>query len=279
MPEHGAVAESYIPRLARISRSADEAPLIKRFELEPLDGAFHPHRPGQFLMLSVFGSGEFPVSIPTAPGPGGLELCVKNVGTVTGALHRLGEGDIVGLRGPYGNGFPMEELEGKPVTVAAGGMGLAPLRSVILSVLQAPERFGALRVSYGARTCDDFIYGGEFEGWRSGGAEVHLTADCDAGGWTGRVGFVPGLMEELAPDPEGAVLVCGPTAMIKKSLALLGCMGYPDDRVYTTLEMRMKCGLGKCGRCNVGPLYVCRDGPVFAAKKLLEAGWLNEGDE
>jgi sulfhydrogenase subunit gamma (sulfur reductase) len=231
------------------------------------------YRPGQFMELSVFGVGECPISITSSPSRSGfLEFAVRNVGTVSGALHDLGPGDYIGLRGPFGNGFPLEAMKGKDIFFIAGGIGLAPLRSLVNYMLDNREDFGAIDIVYGARNPELLCFSGEFETWRNAPrTHLHLTVDSKAPGWDGNVGLVPALVKELDISPEGRIAVaCGPPIMIKFTLINLAGMGYTDENIITTLELKMKCGVGKCGRCNIGSKYVCLDGPVFRLSDLKE---------
>ncbi len=281
----------YVPHLVRIDAVVDETPdtrtLTLRFEEDELAASFD-FRTGQFGEFSVFGAGECTFCIASSPTRRGLIECTfRAVGHVTNALRELGEGDEIGFRGPYGNGFPLEEMEGRDVVFVAGGIGLAPVRSVIWNVLDLRDRFADVTIVYGARTVADLVYKRELAEWAAR-PDVRLVKTVDPGGeaiggaaagsgatvgaaaaWDGEVGFVAPVLERAAPASANAVaVVCGPPVMIRTCLAALGRLGFPPERVYTTLENRMKCGLGKCGRCNVGPYYVCKDGPVFTAAQL-----------
>jgi sulfhydrogenase subunit gamma (sulfur reductase) len=209
-------------------------------------------------------------STPTRPGC--LEFAVREVGTVSHGLHNLEVGDYIGLRGPFGNGFSIETMKGKDIFFIAGGIGLAPLRSLINYMLDRREEFGAIDIVYGARTPGLLCFSGEFAAWQKASrTNLHLTVDVQAPGWEGNVGLVPGLVKELGLSPGNRIAVaCGPPIMIKFTLANLSGMGYPDESIITTLELKMKCGVGKCGRCNIGSKYVCLDGPVFRLSELKE---------
>jgi NAD(P)H-flavin reductase len=191
---------------------------------------------------------------------------------VTGELHQLNVGDIIGFRGPYGNWFPIDKMEGKNLLFVGGGIGLAPLRSLIWNCLDLREKFGRITIIYGARSVDDLVYKGELELWRRAD-NLQAVYTVDPGGetpeWAGKVGFVPTVLEQAAPDTRDTIVVtCGPPIMIKFVLLSLAKLGVSKTAVYTTLENRMKCGVGKCGRCNVGNQYVCKDGPVFRCDDL-----------
>ncbi len=266
----------YKPYLATIAELKDETPDIRSLKLVFQDEAVREKftfRAGQFAEYSAFGSGESTFCIASAPTRQGyIECCFRAVGRVTEALRSLEVGDTVGVRGPYGNSFPIEEFYGKNLVFVAGGIALPPLRTVIWNCLDLREKFGDITIVYGARTESDLVYTQELAEWEERG-DVRLVKTVDPGGngpaWDGKVGFVPTVLEEAAPSAENTVaLVCGPPIMIKFTLPVLEKLGFGDDAIYTTLENRMKCGLGKCGRCNVGNVYVCKDGPVFTARQV-----------
>jgi NAD(P)H-flavin reductase len=266
----------YQPQPVRIREMIDETPDTKTFRLtfeDPSAAERFDFKAGQFGLYSVFGAGECTFCIASPPTRKGyIECSFKRAGKVTGAMRRLSVGDVMGFRGPYGNWFPLEAMEGKNVVFVAGGIGLAPVRSVIWNVLDLRDRFREVTIIYGARSVADLVYKRELEDW-AGRKDVKLWQTVDPGGetaeWKGEIGFVPAIVEKAAPSArEAFAIVCGPPVMIKFTLPVLSKLGFPDDRVYTTLENRMKCGVGKCGRCNIGPVYVCKDGPVFDAARL-----------
>ena len=200
-----------------------------------------------------------------------MEFSIKKCGCLTEWLHQMDVGQMITIRGPYGNAFPVEgDLKGQDLLFIAGGIGLAPLRSVINYVRAKRENYGKVRIVYGSRSKDDLVDYPEIvnEWCQEAGMEVFLTIDQAQEGWDGHVGFVPGYVTELGFDPHGRVLVCGPPIMIKFVLQALTELGFEKHQVYTTMELRMKCGLGKCGRCNIGDKYVCKDGPVFRFDEL-----------
>jgi len=260
-----------IPVFCRIIKITEETPDVKTFRLQTKDGAkpFAP-MPGQLAMISSIGAGEAMFSI-TAQGEDWIDSSIKRVGELTEALHALEEGDIVGVRGPYGNFFPVDGLKGKDLLFVAGGIGLAPVRSLILYALEHREDYGKIDILYGSRTRADLVYKDDlFQNWPSL-ADTHITIDVAEDGWDGHVGFVPSFLEEKGFSPENrACILCGPPVMIKFCLEALERMGFPKEDIITTLEMRMKCGIGKCGRCNIGSKYVCLDGPVFTMAELDE---------
>jgi len=266
----------YRPHLMRIEDIIDETPDTRTVKLcfqDPAVAERFDFKAGQFGEYSVFGSGECTFCIASPPTRRGyIEASFKVVGKVTRALRRLNVGDTVGFRGPYGNYFPLEEMEGKDIVFIAGGIGLAPVRCVIWNVLDLRERFGTITIIYGARSVADRVYKRELDAW-SARADVKVFQCVDPGGetadWNGEICFVPTLVEKVAPWSENSyAIVCGPPVMITYTLPVLEKLGFSPQRIYTTLENRMKCGLGKCGRCNIGPIYVCKDGPVFTAAQL-----------
>ena len=194
------------------------------------------------------------------------------LGKVTRSLHELETGDTVGVRGPYGNGFPVDEWKGKNILCIGGGIGQAPLRSLIQYVMDNRKDYGKLDVIYGARSTADLCYMDEFAGMeKRDDVDVHLSIDNEEEGWTRFVGFVPDNLKRLAPSPENTIAItCGPPIMIKFVIQALEKLGFTPDQIFTTLEMRMTCGIGKCGRCNIGNLYVCKDGPVFSWEILKD---------
>jgi len=249
---------------------------IKTFELAFMskeEGERFVYTPGQFAEISVFGKGEAPFGMASTPTrPGRLEFSVSRIGVVTGALHQMERGDVVGVRGPLGNGYPLESFKGKNLVLIGGGFGFSTLRSLTNFMLDDSNRkdYGDLTVIYGARSPGLLLYKKDLEGWREReDLRLHLTVDKGGNGWQGHVGFVPEVTRAMAPNPEKAyAVVCGPPAMIHFTLPVLKELGFGDDRILLSLEMRMKCGIGKCGRCNVGSKYICSDGPVFSQHEL-----------
>lgn len=264
----------YRPYIARIEHIRQETPDTKTFQALILDEEAHrnfDYKPGQFQMVSVFGVGEAPFCLTSSPTRRQfIEFSVKKMGVVTTALHNLEEEALVGIRGPLGNHFPYEEMEGKNITFIGGGIGLAPLRSLIQFCMDNRGKYGEITIIYGARSSDDLCFKEELAEWAKGErTKVYLTIDRQDGKWEGHIGFVPSYVMEIAPSPEDSYAVtCGPPIMIKFTIENLLKLGFPPQRIITTLEMRMKCGIGKCGRCNVGAKYVCLDGPVFSYAEL-----------
>jgi NAD(P)H-flavin reductase len=241
-------------------------------ELEDPDiRANFDYKPGQFALLSAFGEGEAPFGIVSLPQQkNGLEFAVRRIGTVTRALQELEPGDTLGVRGPFGNYFPLEEYEGKNIIIIGGGIGMAPLRPVINGILERRDNYEELLIINGARTPQDLVFQSEFSTWmETPRTRVELTVDRGDEQWEGRVALVPDVVKELAPSPDNAIaIICGPPIMIRFTLAGLRDLGFKDNQIITTLESKMKCGLGKCARCNIGEKYVCQDGPVFTLEQI-----------
>ena len=267
--------EELIPALGVVTEIRKDTPDVKTFRVVTPDGkkAFE-HKPGQCAMLSVPGVGEGMFSITSSPTQEEyMEFSIKKCGCLTSWLHAIEPGQMITIRGPYGNGFPVDtELKGNNLLFIAGGIGLAPLRSVINYVLDNRADYGTVDILYGSRSADDLVQLKEIqEVWmKAEGVNVYLTIDREQEGWDGHVGFVPSYLKEIGFDTNKTALVCGPPIMIKFVLAGLEELGFSREQVYTTLELRMKCGIGKCGRCNIGSKYVCKDGPVFRCDEIDE---------
>jgi len=268
----------YLPYLMEIEKVSEEAPFVKTFRLKftnPEDAANFSFKTGQFGEYSVAGVGESTFCIASSPTHQGyIECTFRQAGRVTTALSDLEEGSHIGFRGPYGNVFPIDEWKGKSLLFIAGGIALPPMRSVIWNCLDLRENFKDITILYGAKSIADLVYKEELRVWDER-SDVKLVTTVDPGGedaeWKGEVGFVPTILDKMAPKSENTIaIVCGPPIMIKYTFPILEKYGFADDMVYTTLENRMKCGFGKCGRCNVGKTYVCKDGPVFSLKQLKQ---------
>lgn len=260
--------DTLIPKVGIITGITQETPDVKTFRVNaPEGGKLFEHLPGQCAMLCAPGISEAMFSITSSPtNKEYQEFSIKKCGELTDYLHDLQVGDQITVRGPYGNSFPVEtELKGKNLLFIAGGIGLAPLRSVINYVLDNRQNYGTVDILYGSRSADDLVKLDEIRDvWSvAEGVNVHLTIDREQEGWDGHVGFVPSYLKELGFSTDKTALVCGPPIMIKFVLEALKELGFTNEQVYTTLELRMKCGVGKCGRCNIGSKYVCKDGPVF----------------
>ena len=269
----------YVPYLAKIESTLDLTYDVRLFRVRFTDPEVEEafvYKPGQFAVVSAFGVGESPFdicSLHQADAP--LEFAIRRVGTVTSGLHSLEAGDVVGIRGPFGNWFPMEECRGKDILVIGGGIGMAPMRSVVNWVVDHRSDYGALRVLNGARSPQDLVFTNEFDLWRSSpNSELVLTVDRGDAEWKDRVALIPAVVTELNYSPDNSVaFVCGPPIMIKFTVKALKELGFQGEQIVTTLESKMKCGIGKCGRCNIGQSYVCLDGPVYTfaqASRLLE---------
>ncbi|MGQ9670256.1 MAG: FAD/NAD(P)-binding protein [Desulfosoma sp.] len=269
----------YLPYPVRIHEIITETQdrNLKTFKLvflNPDDEASFVYMPGQFAELSVAGQGEVPIGIASSPTEKGyLMFTVNRVGRVTSYLHSMKPGDVMGVRGPLGNWYPWDEMKGKNVVIIGGGFAFTTLRSSIVWMLDPAHRgdYGDITVVYGARNPGMLLYRDELVAWEQrDDITMHLTVDAtDDPQWKYNVGFVPAVTKEKAPSAENAyAIVCGPPIMIKFTLPVLADLGFAPERIITSLEMRMKCGIGMCGRCNIGTEYVCKDGPVFSMKKL-----------
>ncbi len=267
--------ETLIPKIGVITDIRKDTPDVKTFRVVGTDGKkLFGHMPGQCAMVSVPGVGECMFSITSSPtNEEYMEFSIKKCGCVTEVIHALEVGAQITVRGPYGKNFPVEgDFKGKDLLFIAGGIGLAPLRSVINYVRHYRENYGKVVIVYGARSKDDLVDIEEIQTeWvNEPNMEVYLTIDRPQEGWDGHVGFVPAYVKEIGLNPNMTAVLCGPPIMIKFTLAGLLELGFDKSNVYTTLELRMKCGVGKCGRCNVGDKFVCKDGPVFRMTELDE---------
>jgi len=266
----------YIPHPAIVdsirSESFDTKTFKVVFEDEKLAASFS-YKPGQFAQLSLLGIGEAPISVTSSPcSRGFLEFTIRAVGRLTRAMHQLKPADKIYVRGPYGNCFPFEEVKGKDLYFVAGGIGLPPLRSLINSVFDKREEFGRIKVLYGAKTPDELCFKEELKRWQQiTDTEVLLTVDKADKDWEGNVGVVTTLWNKVDITSSGGVAyVCGPPIMIRFVVKKLIDTGFEDGNIYITLERYMKCGIGKCGHCNIGAKFVCIDGPVFSCGQLKE---------
>ncbi len=270
-----AVNETLIPHIGVVTDVRIDTPDVKTFRVNALEGGkCFEHIPGQCAMLSIPGVGEAMFSITSSPtNEEYMEFSIKKCGCLTSWLHQMEVGQEITIRGPYGNGFPVESaFKGKDLLFVAGGIGLAPLRSVINYVRAHRENYGKVDIVYGSRSANDLVdYKEIIDEWMNEpDFNVWLTIDREQEGWDGHVGFVPNYVKELGFDTNKTVIICGPPIMIKFTLAGLMELGFNKTQVFTTMELRMKCGVGKCGRCNIGSKYVCKDGPVFRCDQLDE---------
>jgi sulfhydrogenase subunit gamma (sulfur reductase) len=268
----------YKPYLMEIETIVEETPDVRTFRLKfrnSEDADKFSFKAGQFGEYSVLGEGESTFCVASPPTRKGyIECTFRKAGRVTGALANLEVGDTVGFRGPYGNTFPIESWEGKNLLYIAGGIALPPMRCVIWNTIDLREKYKDITIVYGARSVTDLVYKHELKEWQDR-PDIKLVTTVDPGGqtpdWTGEIGFVPMVLEKLAPSSENTIaILCGPPVMIKFSMPVLKKLGFADENIFTTLENRMKCGFGKCGRCNVGEVFICKDGPVFTFAQMKE---------
>lgn len=261
------VGSIYVPSPARIVKIEQMTALEKLFTVELPAGQSLGHEPGQFVEVSLFGIGEAPISITSSPSRsnGTFELCVRKVGDVTTALHNLPVGATIGVRGPFGHGFPVEQMRGKDILFAAGGLGLAPARSLINQVLDERASFGRVIILYGAKNPSELLFRDELEVWAGRqDVEFHLTVDRPDATWTGHVGVITTLFKLVTVSPRNTVAVTvGPPIMYRFVLMELLSKGIPENQIWMSLERRMKCGVGKCGHCQINNLYCCQQGPAF----------------
>lgn len=267
----------YTPRLAKVTMAKELTATERFFRLQFVDGDSLGHQPGQFVEVSVFGVGEAPLTITSSPyHQDYFDLCVRRVGNVTGALHKLDEGAVIGIRGPLGSGFPWEVLQGQNLLIIAGGIGLVPLRAVIEHAIFERDKVKNITILYGIKHPDEKLFIEDLDSWEGrDDIDFRLTVDRPVEGWTGHVGVVTTFLPKLDIDPKNTVaLIVGPPVMYKFVLLGLSHLGLPDQRVFMSLERRMKCGVGKCGHCQINGVLACQQGPTFsyaAVKDLREA--------
>ena len=269
----------YLPDLATVVDVRQETggdrsvrTLTVEFDDKEVASSF-AYKPGQLAMLSVFGKGESMISITSSPTMGkALQFSVMRMGRVTSILHYLNKGEKIGVRGPYGNGFPVGEWKGKNLIFIGGGIGSAPLRSAYSYALHNRKDYADISIIYGARTSSDIVFRDELRAIaESGGAKVEMSIDKPESDWDGFVGFAAMNVKRLAPKPDNAIVItCGPVMLIKTVIKELMDLHFKPSEIYTTLENKMKCGVGKCGRCNIGPVLVCKNGPVFTVEQIRQ---------
>lgn len=278
------IKNEYIPQMATIIEIEVLADDIKGFTIKFDDPRLRDKwtfKPGQFIEVSAFGHGEVPISIASSPTlKGEIELAIKKSGRVTAALHDLEPGDKVGLRGPYGNWWPYEETKGSDVAIISGGIGLAGVSNILRYMMDNRSDYGSIQLLYGTRTPSCLMFKDEYEKWERNGVEVHVTCDRRVGDWAGNVGLVTWLfndrstleLEKVKISEDAKLIICGLPIMMHYCCIDLMKAGFDPEDVYLSLEAHMKCGIGKCGHCNIGPKYVCRDGPIFtyAETKALD---------
>ena len=269
------MSNTYIPIPMKLERIINEDPdkTLRTFDLSFVnkeDEDKFDYMPGQFCEFSILGKGESPFGIASSPTEKGiLKFTISRTGSVTEEIHYLQEGDVVGIRGPLGNWYPDDKLRGKDTVIIGGGFAFTTLRSMIVYMLDHREDYGKITVIYGARAPEFFIFKDELKEWEErDDITLHLTIDKPYPGWDKLIGFVPAVTKEVGLDPSAYVLVCGPPIMIKYTLPVLSEIGFEDSKIFTSLERRMKCGIGKCGRCGIGSKYICIDGPVFSLEEL-----------
>ncbi|NQT63915.1 MAG: FAD/NAD(P)-binding protein [Candidatus Marinimicrobia bacterium] len=264
--EHHETEDLYYPTMCKVIGAKQITEMEKWYELEMPEGQSLGHGPGQFVEVSAFGIGEAPISISSSPSKNGkFELCIRQVGTLTNVLKNYETGDSMGIRGPFGKGFPMEKLFGKDILVVAGGIGLVPLRSLINYVLDNRKDFGRLIILYGAKTPSELLFTDELKMWKDrDDVELHVTVDQPDETWKGNTGVITTLIPSLDLKLNTTIAaITGPPVMYKFVVMSLKSKQLPDDQIYLSLERRMKCGVGKCGHCQINGVYCCQDGPVF----------------
>jgi sulfite reductase subunit B len=268
----------YTPELATIKKVIPQTEFETLFEIELSQRKTLGHKPGQFVEASIFGVGEAPFGVCSAPAPDKpiFELCVRRVGNVTNALHNLKAGDKIGIRGPFGNGFDVLNFKGKNIIFVAGGIGLVPLRSLVLEVLNNRKDYGKVFILYGCKTPKDLLYKDELKSWEcQKDIECQVTVDLGDENWTGNVGVITTLIPKIIFDPKKTqAAIVGPPIMYRFVIKELKARRMPDQNIWVSLERKMKCGVGKCGHCQMNQIYVCQDGPVFnyaRAKEIPEA--------
>lgn len=272
-------ADPMLPRIARVRRRRRDGPQVWTLEIESEGVATPPFAPGQFNMLTAFGVGEVPISFSGDPAkPGRLIHTIRAVGPVSAALAALKEGTTLGVRGPFGVGWPMAEAAGRDVVIVAGGLGLAPLRPVLYQLLAQRSRYGRIVLLYGTRSPQEILFRREIESWRQRlDNDIEVTVDHAVGDWHGHVGVVTTLIPRAQLDPQRALaLVCGPEVMMRFAITALRDAGLADQAIHLSMERNMKCAVGLCGHCQLGPVLVCRDGPVFRYERLRELLALRE---
>ena len=253
----------YQPYLGKVTSVVAETPTVKTFALDMKDPL--PFRAGQFVQLTLPGVGEAPFTPSSSPlKPERMELTVIRTGSVTNRLHDVEAGDVLGVRGPFGKGYAIDKYRGKNILVVGGGCGLAPLRSLIYVLMDSAAEYGEIAIRYGAREPDELVYRSSYDAWAAAAPNITMEVTVDAGGpgWDGKVGVVTALLDDLDIDIGNTVAFsCGPEVMLRFVTLKLLEVGFEAEQIYLSMNRRMSCGMGKCGRCNIGPYYLCKDGP------------------
>jgi len=269
---HGIAREMespYLPFLGMIERSMRVSEKERFFSVAPSNESMLDYRPGQFFMVGLPGYGEAPISITSAPGEKRIELCIRAVGNLTNALHKLHKGDRMWLRGPFGRGFVLDEFSGKDIIFVAGGIGIVPMRSLLKAVLAKKDNFGKLTLIYGSKTPEEILFAEEMDTWRRQGMDVQLTVDKADARWKGNTGVVTTLIPKVGVKDKNTLgVIIGPPVMYRFVILSLKAKGLGPEDIYMSLERRMKCGVGKCGHCQINSVYVCQCGPVFKMSEI-----------
>jgi NAD(P)H-flavin reductase len=263
-------ADPTTPTIGYIHARQNDAPDVWTLDISLPDTTFFDFAPGQFNMLTAFGVGEAAISLSGDPADGRLIHTIRDVGPVSRSLTRLAQGDAIGVRGPFGVGWPLAAAEGRDLLIIAGGLGLAPLRPTIYRILAERQRYGSVSILYGARRPEDILFGKELAGWRARlDVDVAVTVDHAMSDWRGHVGVVTRLLPRATFDPASAVaMLCGPEIMMRNVAATLTAQGLASERIFLSMERNMKCAVGHCGHCQLGPAFICRDGPVFTYARM-----------
>ena len=261
----------YSPIQAQIEEVIKETPTNKTFVIRPETPI--RFKAGQFMQLTVPGVGEAPFTPSSSPAVAEkMQITILKTGTVTDALHTMNAGDMVGLRGPFGKGYPLDKFENKEVLLVGGGVGLAPLRSLILAMFEDMDKYKRLSIKYGAKMPEELLYSTSFDEWsKKPKTDLTVTIDVPAPGWTGKVGLVTTLLDDVDMDKSNSFVVsCGPAIMLRFVTYKLLEIGFQPEQIYLSMNRKMSCGIGKCGRCEVGPYYLCKDGPDMNYAKIKD---------
>ena len=263
--------KTFQPELAKIIKTREETDSVKTIRFRFLNKKIMRFHPGQFIMVTAFGVGEAPFGIVQTKKDNEYEFTFRIVGKVTSKLAELKKGNIIGIRGPFGNGFPLNKAKNKNVLLLAGGIGIPPIKSTLLKILEEREKYRRVIICYGIKSPDDFVYKKDFDSWiKRNDVEVYLSADRGNDKWGWHVGFVTDLIDELNLSKNTTCFICGPPIMMRVASQKLIRKGIKESNIYPSFERLMQCGVGKCGHCNIGSLYVCKDGPVIRLDRILK---------